>query len=92
MAKEQRTDKEREQELCGGCDTLDTEYGCECAVVSCSECGCRDNLFNMHHPLFHTNYWFDGMPFYEKMSEIRCNDCENMVEEEDDSNEEDYCV
>ena len=95
MAKAQRTDKEREEQRCGGCDCFETEFGCECEVVSCSMCDGRDNLYNMNHPLFHTDYWFDGMPFYVKLSEIICNDCENRsndieIEEEDGTdNDED---
>tara|TARA_R100000541_G_scaffold14020_2_gene23377 strand:+ start:376 stop:660 length:285 start_codon:yes stop_codon:yes gene_type:complete len=94
MVKEEiKTDKELEEEPCGGCDTFETEYGCECEMVLCSECGQRDNLYNMHHPLFHTDYWFIAMPFYEKLNEIICVDCENRSnynEEEDGTdNEED---
>ena len=97
MVKEEKqikTDKEREEQRCGGCDTFETEFGCECEVVSCSECGCRDNLYNMRHPLFHTDYWFIAMPFYEKLSEIICVDCENRTNDNDEEehgtdNEED---
>ena len=31
-----KTDKEREQKRCGGCDTFETADGCECRVVPCS--------------------------------------------------------
>ena len=84
-----RTDKEREEERCGGCDCFETEFGCECEIVSCSQCGQRDHLYNMHHPLFHTDYWFDGMPFYEKLSEIICNDCENKSNETEEDSDSD---
>tara|TARA_R110000823_G_C15811489_1_gene488284 strand:+ start:561 stop:818 length:258 start_codon:yes stop_codon:yes gene_type:complete len=70
-----RTDEEREKQRCGGCDTYETEDGCECRVVSCSHCGYRDNLYNMNHDEFHTDYWFDGMEFDTKMSEIKCDKC-----------------
>ena len=36
MPKNNRTDKQREELLCGGCDTLETADGCECRVVACS--------------------------------------------------------
>ena len=84
-----RTDKEREEQRCGGCDCFETEDGCECRIVSCSQCGNRDNLYNMHHDLFHTDYWFDGMPFYQKLSEIICRECYERGNEEETSESED---
>ena len=44
----------------------------------------------MHHDLFHTDYWFDGMPFYQKLSEIICRECyERGNEEETSDSDED---
>ena len=73
--KKERTDKQRETERCGGCDCYETEDGCECKLVCCSRCGNRDNLYNMNHPEFHTDYWFNGMEYEVKLNEIICNDC-----------------
>ena len=73
--KNKRTDKQREHQRCGGCDCYETSDGCECRVVSCSECGDKDHLFNMCHEQFHSDYWFDGMEYHIKMNEILCKDC-----------------
>jgi len=85
----QRTDKEREEERCGGCDCFETEDGCECRVVSCSRCGHRDHLYNMEHEEFHSDIWFDGMEFETKMNEIRCKDCYNGCSSSEEDEEED---
>ena len=77
MPKKNRTDKQREELLCSGCDTLETADGCECRVVSCSQCGYRDNLYNMNHDEYHTEYWFNGMEYDTKICEIKCNKCFN---------------
>ena len=34
-----KTDKEREEERCGGCDCFETDDGCECRRLPCSKCG-----------------------------------------------------
>ena len=77
MAKKnkKRTDKQREHQPCGGCDCVETADGCECRIVSCGQCCYRDNLYNMNHDEFHTEYWFNGMDFNTKMCEIICNRC-----------------
>ena len=85
--KKVRTDKQREEERCGGCDCYETEDGCECRRVPCSKCGSCDNLYNMNHREFHTDYWFNGMSFYEKMDGLLCDDCVNAGS---DSEEEEY--
>ena len=77
MPKNNRTDKQREEERCGGCDCYEDENGCECRVISCSQCGYKDNLYNMNHDEFHTFYWFNGMEFNTKLAEVVCNKCYN---------------
>lgn len=79
-----KTDEQREQERCGGCDCFETEDGCECRRVPCSKCGTQDHLYNMHHDLFHTEYWFRDMSFYQKLDEIICNDCNNRQSEDEE--------
>ena len=39
-----KTDKEREEERCGGCDCFETDDGCECRRLPCSKCGAMDNF------------------------------------------------
>lgn len=88
-----KTDKQREEERCGGCDCYETNDGCECRRVPCSRCGQCDNLYNMNHPEFHNDYWFDGMEFELKLSEILCDDCANGFSDDEDngnSENEDY--
>ena len=75
MPKKNRTDKQREEERCGGCDCYETEDGCECRTIACSQCGRNDNLYNMNHPDFHTDHWFNGMEFNTKLAEVVCNKC-----------------
>jgi len=70
-----KTDKEREEERCGGC---------ECRRVPCSRCGTNDNLYNMNHPEFHNDYWFDGMEFEVKLAEVLCDDCVNGCSSEEE--------
>ena len=86
--KKQRTDKGREEERCGGCDTYETDEGCECRRVPCSRCGGMDNLYNMNHPEFHTDLWWE-MEFNEKMCQILCDDCVNGNSDSEDEEEED---
>ena len=66
-----------EERRCGGCDCFDGVDGCECRRVPCSRCGRCDHLYNMNHPEFHTDFWFDGMDFDEKLATVLCDDCEN---------------
>ena len=75
--KNKRTDEEREHQRCSGCDCYETEDGCECKIVACSQCGYNDNLFNMNHDEFHTFYWFNEMEYYTKMCEVKCDKCYN---------------
>ncbi len=83
-SKRTRTDKHREQKRCGGCDCFETCDGCECRIVPCSRCGSFDRLYNMNHPEFHTDHWFDGMDFYEKLSTVLCDECENGCSSDED--------
>jgi hypothetical protein len=82
---EKKTDKEREEQRCGGCDCFEDENGCECRVVSCSNCGERDNLYNMCHPEFHSDLWFSGLVFEEKLSTIICQNCDRCYESEEEN-------
>ena len=84
-SKKIKTDWERENTRCGGCDCFETDDGCECRRVPCSKCGLCDNLYNMNHPEFHTDYWFDGLTFDEKLSQILCDDCMNGCSEDEES-------
>ena len=84
-----KTDKEREQERCGTCDCFETAEGCECRRVPCSKCGCHEHLYDMNHPEFHSDYWFDGMSWYNKMTEILCDNCDNCDISDEGENEED---
>ena len=83
-----KTDKEREEERCGGCDCFETDDGCECRRLPCSKCGMMDNLYNMNHCEFHTDYWFDGMEFEVKLAEILCDDCVNGDPSDEEEEEE----
>jgi len=86
-ANKPKTDKQREQERCGGCDCFETTEGCECRRIPCCRCGTLDNIFNMNHPEFHSDYWFNGMDFETKLSEVYCNDC---INHEGENEEGDY--
>ncbi len=86
--KKVKSDKEREEERCGGCDCYETDDGCECRRVPCSRCGQCDHLYNMNHPEFHSDYWFEGLSFDEKLSTILCDDCINGRSDDDDSLED----
>ena len=70
-----KTDKQREEERCGGCDCYETDDGCECRVVPCSNCGTCEPLFDMNHPEKHSEYWFNGMEFELKLAEVLCDGC-----------------
>ena len=78
------SNKHREQERCGGCDCFETDDGCECMRVPCSKCGTMDALFNMNHPEFHTDFWFEGMDFDTKLAEVLCDECERGDDEEEE--------
>tara|TARA_R110002012_G_scaffold278791_1_gene466572 strand:+ start:211 stop:498 length:288 start_codon:yes stop_codon:yes gene_type:complete len=84
----ERTDEQRENERCGGCDCYETEDGCECRKVQCSKCGFTDHLFNMSHPEFHTHYWFAYMPFHDKLAEVKCEKCNSPFSESEEEEEE----
>jgi hypothetical protein len=43
-----------------------------------------DALFNMNHPEFHTDWWFEGMDFYTKLAEVLCDECERGDDEEEE--------
>jgi len=86
--KKVKSDKEREEERCGGCDCYETDDGCECRRVPCSRCGCMDHMYNMNHPDFHSDYWFEGLSFHEKLSTILCDDCINGCSDDDKSYED----
>jgi len=63
-----------EEEFCGGCDTMRNEDGCECRTVTCCECGIRDSIYNMEHPLKHLDDW-DCLPMCDKIHEFVCVYC-----------------
>ena len=83
-----KTDKEREQKRCGGCDTFETADGCECRVVPCSKCGCHEHLYDMNSPEYHSQYWFAGMTFDTKLAEILCNNCVNCGSSDEEDEDE----
>ena len=85
-----RTDKQREEERCGGCDCFETDDGCECRVVPCSRCGMREPMYDMNHSEFHTDYWFDGLTFDQKLAEILCDSCMMDSCSEEDEENDDY--
>lgn len=86
--KKVKSDEQRETERCGRCDCYETDDGCECVRVPCSRCGLCDNLFNMNHREFHTDYWFEAMSFYEKLDGILCDDCVNGGSSSEEEEEE----
>tara|TARA_R110002050_G_scaffold67037_2_gene145253 strand:- start:188 stop:469 length:282 start_codon:yes stop_codon:yes gene_type:complete len=88
IVKKDKTDEQREDKRCGGCDCYESENGCECNLVPCSNCGNCDKLYNMHHDEFHSAYWFNGMSYDEKLSEIVCIECIHGREEEKEEYEE----
>lgn len=85
-SKNKRTDKQREEQRCSGCDCYETADGCECKIVSCSECCYRDHLYNMYHDEYHTDFWFE-MDYEIKMNEILCKDCNSRLAGHDEEND-----
>lgn len=84
--KTRQEDEEEEEEICGGCDTMKTEDGCECRIVACCACGVSDHIYNMNHILKERDDWFE-IPFSDKIAEFYCSSC---FREDYEENYEDY--
>ena len=79
-----------EEQICGGCDTIPNDDGCECRMVSCCECGQRHHIYEMEHPFKDRDDWYE-IPLCDKIHEFCCQRCfreEGDEEEQDDESEE----
>jgi len=77
-----------EEQICGGCDTIPDEDGCECREVLCCLCGEKDHIYNMENPLKDCDEW-EFIPFCDKVDGFTCRCCYEEEEEEEDCMEED---
>jgi hypothetical protein len=64
-----------EDSICGGCDCVPNEDGCECREVCCVNCGFRNHIYNMENLLKESGEDWNAIPFHDKIDHFYCASC-----------------
>ena len=82
--KEEKKQREEEEKLCGECDKVINDDGCDCRPVGCMVCGKNNKIYNMEHILDKETDEYENACLAERLGGYYCYDCDPNEEEEEE--------